>query len=130
MYEIGIFRIPARFVGPQSQGKFSAAGSKYHQGYHLNSQSSDHDILSSVLAGNRLGSCRDTASETLQNETEEIEGAEGECVCPGLESRILSAVNGHNASKTEVDSCGKESGGDGDANEVDEEGVVVEWILV
>ncbi len=68
--------------------------------------------------------------KTLEDKTEKIERAEHEHVRPRLEPRKVCSVGRDNSREAEIDACCEESRRYRHADKVDEEGVVVERVLV
>jgi len=69
----------------------------------LEDETSQHDVLAEIAGRFRVGCCCDTATKTLEDETDEVAGAEDEGVCARLETGEVLAIDDDNAAETEVD---------------------------
>ena len=66
----------------------------------------------------------------LKNQGEKVKRAEDDSVGPWTEATGILAVNDDDAGQTQVDGAGEEGRTDGEAAQVDQEGVVVEDVVV
>lgn len=77
----------------------------------MEAETSQHDILPEVRTGDCIGSRSDGAAEGLENEGDEVAGAEYEGVCAGLEAGEVGAVDDDDAGEAQIDGSGEEGGG-------------------
>ena len=66
----------------------------------------------------------------MQEQTDEVTGAEDDGICAGPEPGEVGAVDDDDAGEAEVDGGAQESGGNGQGDEVHEEIIAVERIEV
>lgn len=96
----------------------------------MEAQTSQHDILSSIQEINFLRGCCNTTSNGLEEQTNEVAGAENDGVDPRSNRGQVCAINDDNPRETEIDGSTQESGSDGKSNKVDQERIAVERVEV
>lgn len=69
----------------------------------MEDQTCQHHVLAEVLAVQIVGCRGDTTTSTLENERDEIAGAEDDGIGAGLEVGEVLAVDVDDATETEVD---------------------------
>ena len=77
-----------------------------------------------------LGGRSDAASDGLQEQTDEVAGAENDGVRARPEPGEVGAVDNDDTRQAEVDGGAQESRGDGQGDEIHEKIIAVEWVEV
>ena len=98
---------------------------KEEQSCYLESQSSNHDVVAFLRVLTIV--CRDTghaSASSLEHEGDEVARNEDFGVGEWLDTRVLGTNGSDNAREAEIDACSEECGGDGQADNLDEE-----WVL-
>lgn len=70
------------------------------------------------------GGAGHAAADGLQEEGDDVAGDEDARVGEGRDAAVGRAEGGHDAREAEVDAGGEEGGGDGEADDLDEEAVL------
>ena len=101
-----------------------------YQGGDLPYDTGHHKIVPRGLhaVGTSRGS--DASSRTLENQGEEIAGAEDPGVVFGLDAAVLATDGDDKVFQSEVDGAGDECGGDDETNDLDVEAVAIPGVVV
>ena len=92
----------------------------------MEGQASDHDVVADVGGFVLVRGCAsDAAARGLQHQREDVAGDEDERVGAGRDAGVCGAEGVDDAAEAEVEACGEEGGGDGEADDLEEEGVLV-----
>lgn len=95
------------------------------QGKDLEGETSDHDVVADsrvlVLMGFRTG---DTTTESLQNQRCDVARNKDSRIGQWLDARVLSTKRTDDAGKAEVDTSREEGWSDGEADDLDQKGIL------
>ena len=113
-------------------GEVCAGDDVQDQAGDLPCKTCNHDVdahlcFALVITSGRGGN---TAASSLQYQSNEIAEHERDRVGSRLESGFGLAVHDHDACQAKVNCCSQKSGADGEADDVDKEGIEREWVVV
>lgn len=110
-------------------GELGADEDEGEHGDDLGGETGDHEVDADLRHAVGVGGRGDGAAGGLEDQGEEIAADEEAGDELRGEPREAGPVDGDDAREAEVDGGGEEGGADGQADEVDDEGVVVEVVL-
>ena len=122
--------VPRVFVAPHAESEVAGGDGEHDEGDDLECQTGQHDVLASVQEGSLLGRRCDTATASLQEQTDEVTGAEDDGIRAGFEPREVGAVDDDDSREAEVDSGTQEGWGNCQADEVEQKFSVAEGAVV
>ena len=122
--------VPRVFVAPHAESEVAGGNGEQDEGDDLECQTRQHDVPAGVQKGRFLRGCRDTATGSLQEQTDEVAGAEDDGVRAGLEPGEVGAVDDDDSREAKVDGGTQEGRGNCQADEVEQEIAVAKGVEV